>query len=95
MAKYKRMVVGSVLKSKTDGDPDYIKINTNLKSDLVLKPGQTLKLESGKFQLKSLQAAMSAGKISEEMGKEIEERIKKIPEWVRFEVILLEKKDNE
>jgi len=93
MAKYKRMVVGSVLKSKTDGDPDYIKINGNLKENLVLKPGQTLKLESAKFQLKSLQSAMKDGKLSEELGQQIEERIKKIPEWVRFEVILLEKNE--
>lgn len=95
MAKFKRMVVGSVLKSKTEGDPPYIKVNGNLKEDLVLKPGSYLKLENAKFQMKSLQKAMSEDKISADMGKEIQARIEKIPEWVLFEVILVEKKDSE
>jgi hypothetical protein len=40
--KTKRRVVGSVVKAR-DGGADYIKI----REDLVLKQGQTLRLESG------------------------------------------------
>ena len=93
MAKYKRTVIGSVLKSKTAGEPDYIKIRADLKSNLVLKPGTNVRLESASFQLKSVQAAMKDGKLSEDLGKQIEERIGKIPDFVRFELVLLEKNE--
>lgn len=86
MAKSKRTVVGSVCKSKDPGKPDYIKV----RDDLVLKKNQVLRLESKKFQLESLQGAVSSGKVSQELSEKIKERIEKIPEWVRFEIIALE-----
>jgi hypothetical protein len=94
MAKYKRMTIGSVVKSKEKGEADYIQIRKDLKQNLVLKPGQTLKLESAASQLKSLKEAVSAGKLSEDLGETIEERISKIPEWVRFEIVLVEKSND-
>lgn len=86
MAKTKRSVVGSVCKSKESGKPDYIKI----REDLSLKKGQVLRLESKKFQLDSLQNAVSSGKLSADLGEKIKERIEKIPEWVRFEIVAVE-----
>ena len=87
MAKSKRVVVGSVCKSKDSGKPDYIKI----REDMTLRKGQTLRLESKKFQLDSLQSAVGSGKISPDLSEKIKERIEKIPDFVRFEVILKEK----
>lgn len=84
--KYKRRVVGSVCKSKTDGQPDYIKI----REDLVLKKDQTLRLESKKFQLSSLDSVVAAGKLSPDVADGIRERIEKIPDFVRFEIVALE-----
>jgi hypothetical protein len=78
MAKKKRNVVGSVLKSK-DGGPDYIK----------MKDGKVYRLESKKAQLESLEGAVSAGKLSEEVAEKVRERINKLPEFVRFEIIEL------
>lgn len=86
MAKSKRTVVGSVCKSKDAGKPDYIKV----RDDMHLKKGQVLRLESKKFQLDSLQGAVSAGKVSADLSEKIKERIEKIPDWVRFEIIALE-----
>jgi hypothetical protein len=86
MAKAKRSVVGSVCKSKDSGKPDYIKI----RDDMSLKKGQILRLESKKYQLESLQGAVSAGKLSSELGEKIRERIEKIPDWVRFEIVAVE-----
>lgn len=86
MAKSKRVVVGSVCKSKDSGKPDYIKI----RDDMTLRKGQTLRLESKKFQLDSLQSAVSSGKLSGDLSEKIKERIEKIPDWVRFEIISLE-----
>jgi hypothetical protein len=85
MGKKKRVVLGSVVKSKTPSDPDYIKI----KSDFDLKAGQILRLESAKSQLASLDEAVKSGKISEDFGGKVRERIEKIPDWVRFEIIAL------
>ena len=82
--KTKRRVVGSVVKAR-DGGADYIKI----REDLVLKQGQTLRLESAKQQLESLESAVSAGKLSEEMADKVRDRISKIPDFVRFEIIML------
>ena len=86
MAKAKRSVIGSVCKSKDTGKPDYIKV----RDDLTLRKGQILRLESKKFQLESLQGAVSAGKLSSELGEKIKERIEKIPDWVRFEIVAVE-----
>lgn len=86
MAKAKRSVVGSVCKSKESGKPDYIKV----RDDLSLRKGQILRLESKKYQLDSLQNAVSAGKLSSELGEKIRERIEKIPDWVRFEIVAVE-----
>lgn len=86
MSKTKRSVVGSVCKSKDSGKPDYIKI----RDDMSLKKGQVLRLESKRFQLDSLQSAVNSGKLSNELAQKIEERINKIPDWVRFEIVALE-----
>lgn len=86
MAKAKRSVVGSVCKSKDSGKPDYIKI----RDDMTLRKGQILRLESKKYQLDSLQGAVNSGKLSNELGEKIKERIEKIPDWVRFEIVAVE-----
>lgn len=78
MAKKKRNVVGSVLKSK-DGGADYIK----------MRDGKIYKLESQKQQLASAQKAIEEGKLSGEIGAKVIERIEKIPPFVRFEIIEL------
>jgi len=83
--KVKRRVIGSVLSSKDDPKQRYIKI----REDVVLKAGQTLRLESAKQQLEGLEAAVSAGKLSEEMAEKVRDRINKIPNWVVAEIIQL------
>jgi hypothetical protein len=77
--KLKRQVVGSVLKSK-DGGPDYIKMRES---------GKIYRLESAKQQLASLEKAVSEGKLSEDIAGKVRERIEKIPEFVRFELVEL------
>lgn len=84
--KFKRKVIGSVCKSQEPSRPDYIKI----RDDVVLKKGVILRLESKAFQLKSMESAVESGKLPEATGDAIRERLDKIPEWVRFEVVLLE-----
>lgn len=88
MAKWKRNTVGSVLKPK-DGNAggDYIKFS----KDVVFKAGTTLKLESKKQQLENLQAAVAAGKLSAENGEAAKDRLDKIPDFVRFEIVHLER----
>jgi hypothetical protein len=88
MAKKTRNVIGSVLKSKEAGQPDYVKIN----KDVTLKQGQTLRLESKKQQIDSAKAAIAAGKLTGDLGATILERLEKIPDFVRFEIVSLEDK---
>lgn len=88
MAKTKRVSVGSVLKGK-EGAPDYIKIRTSV----TLKEGQVLNLQSAKQQREGVEKALKDGKMSEELAKKILERIDKIPDFVRFEVVLLTNED--
>lgn len=83
--KYKRRVVGSVLKDSKDPTKSYIKI----REDIVLKGGSTLSLESPAQQLASAEAACAAGKITEEIMQSIRERIAKVPDYVRFEILQL------
>jgi len=77
MAKKKRVQVGSVMKSKNAGEPDYIK----------MRDGKTYRLESKKSQLDSLYKAVAENKLSPEIAEKVEERINKIPDFVRFEII--------
>jgi hypothetical protein len=98
MAKSKRTVVGSVCKSKDTGKPDYLVLRGQTADALAKallsadkQKGLTLKLESKKFQMESLDAAVASGKLSSDLAQKIKaDRIEKIPEWVRFELVLVE-----
>jgi len=87
MAKWKRRTIGSVVKSKEAGEPDYIKIG----DDVVLKKGDTLRLESKAAQLRNLEEGVQAGRLGEETASKIRERLDRFPEWVRFEIVQLTK----
>lgn len=86
MAKGKRTVIGSIVKSKDPAQPDYLKINKAIN----LKEGQILRLESKKEQLKSVDYLVQNNKISADVAKSIRERIEKMPDFVRFEVVARE-----
>lgn len=81
---YKRRKVASILKGK-DGAADYIKVS----EDVTLKAGSFLNLESKKSQLESLESARD--KMSEENFEKAQERINKMPDFVRFEIIQVTK----
>lgn len=93
-----RKTVGSILKSKETGKPDYLKLRADMKDTLLKavagmgEKGLALRLESKKQQLESLEGAVAAGKLSGDNAEKARERINKIPDFVRFEVILLEEK---
>ena len=76
MAK-RRNVVGSVVKSKESGKPDYIK----------MRDGTTFSLENKASRLASLEQAVAGGKLSPEIAEEIKAKIDKTPDWVRFEIV--------
>lgn len=82
MAK-KRVQVGSVCKNKDPGKADYVK----------MRDGKIYSLESKASQLKSLEEAVSNGKLSGDVAESIRERINKIPDWVRFELVEYVAKD--
>lgn len=83
MAGKKRQVVGSVYKSKDPTKQDYIK----------MRDGKTYMLESAASQLKSLESAVAAGKLPEDIAEKVRERISKLPAFVRFEIVELVDKD--
>jgi len=85
MAKLKRKVIGSVVKGR-EGKNDYIKV----RGTHVLKDGQFLNLESKATQLKKLDEAVAANKLSADLAETIKTRVNKIPDFVRFEVVTLE-----
>ncbi len=89
MAKWNRKVVGSVLKDKDPSKPDYIKIS----DDIVLKKGQCLNLESKKSQLAGIDAAEAAGKLPKDVAAGIRENINKMPDFVRFNIVRVEKQE--
>jgi hypothetical protein len=78
--KLKRQVVGSVYKAKEAGQVDYIKMREGDKY---------YRLESPKYQLDSLEKAVSEGKLSEDLAQKVRDRISKIPDFVRFELVEL------
>ena len=80
---YKRLKIGSVLKSKDVSQPDYIKIDV----DVVLKKGDSLSLESKKSKLASIEKAVENNKLSEEVAEKMRGFAEKIPDFVRFEIV--------
>jgi uncharacterized Zn finger protein len=84
---YKRLKVGSVLKSKDASQPDYIKVD----ADVSLKKGDILNLESKKSKLASLEKNIENGKLSGDLADKIREGIEKMPDFVRFEIIKVTK----
>ena len=84
---YKRTVVGDVLKSKIEGETDYIK----MKEDVSFKKGDTLSLESKKSQLASLEKNVSLGKLSGDLADKIRANIEKMPDFVRFQIVKVTK----
>jgi len=96
MAKWSRTKVGEVIKGKVEKDaegnvikrdPDYIKVY----QDVVLKKGDYLNLETKDEQIKSVNKAKENGKLDEEMTNKILERLNKIPDFVRFEIVQVKK----
>lgn len=85
MAKLKREVVGSFLKAKDDGKAPYIKFKT----DVSFTNGSMVRVENKKFQLASLESAVSAGKLNGEIAEKAKERINKIPDFVLGELVIL------
>lgn len=85
MAKLKREVVGSFLKAKDDGKAPYIKFKT----DVTFTNGSMVRVENKKFQLASLESAVSAGKLNGEIAEKAKERINKIPDFVLGELVIL------
>lgn len=97
MAKFKRLTVGSVVKSQDPLKTDYIKLRGDMKKELLEAVGNMdnkglyLTLESPKEALRNLEKAVEAGKISPENASKARERIESTPDWVRFNIILVQK----
>lgn len=82
-----RRTVGSILKSKVAGEPDYIKLTEAIPANT------TLSIETKQRQLESLAKAVAEGKLSEEAAEEIGARVEKIPDFVRAELKMTVKKN--
>lgn len=85
--KYRRTVVGSIVKNKEAGKPDYMTVA----QDYALKKGDYLNLESKKSQLEGIEQAVANGKMSADIAAQAKERINKIPDFVRFQVVHVQK----
>lgn len=82
----RRLTVGSIIKGQIkDGvkQQDYIKMSY----DINLKKGEYLQLKSKEQQLQDLDEGVNAGRLSEESADKIRERVQKIPDFVRFELV--------
>lgn len=99
--KYKRVTVGSIVKARPDKNgnprPDYLQLRGNTKAELLAAlsnmdsdKGLILNLESKQHQLNGVNAAEESGKLSADMATKIRTRIEKIPDFVRFEVVLVQ-----
>jgi len=83
---WKREIIGKVLKGK-DGKADYIQIKQNV----TLKEGEYLNLESKKQQLDKVNDLLQEGILSSENALKASERIEKMPDFVRFEIVRVTK----
>jgi hypothetical protein len=87
--KYVRNNIGSIVKSRDPLKSDYIQIRKDLKAPLVLNAGDYIQVETKAFQLASLERAVQEGKLPEEHAAKARERIEKIPDFVRAELVVI------
>lgn len=83
-----RKVLGAVYRSKDPTKSNYIK----LASDVNLKAGEYIQVESQKFQRESLDRAVKAGKLQADSAAKISERIERMPDFVLAELVVLEER---
>ena len=91
MAKWNRTQIGKIVKKSEDKQryPDVKEFSLKIEQDITLKAGTYLNLENKAYKLKSLETARD--KMSEENYEKALERINKMPDFVFFEVLKLEK----
>lgn len=86
-----RKKIGAVYMSKEKDQANYIKIDLYNEETITLKQGQYINVESKKYQLASLQKALSNGLISEENAEKARVRIENMKDFVLGELILVTK----
>lgn len=105
MANWSRKQIGRITKKTADKerfpekkgangeviDPGVREFTLQIQEDITLKAGSYLNLENKAFKLASLKA--NSGKMSEENYAKALERINKMPDYVFFEVIKLDKEN--
>jgi hypothetical protein len=95
--KYNRVNVGSVIKNKDKEQLDYIKINPKAKEALINalqnmgEGGLYLNLESKESQLAGIELAVENNKLSPENAAKARERVEQMPDFVRFQIVLVQK----
>ncbi len=87
MAKSKRVVIGSFMKSKDSTKPPYIKFRDGVS----FAQGQCVSVENKAFQLSSVDRAHSEGKLTAEAVEQIKERVEKMPDFVIAELVMFKK----
>lgn len=86
--KRKRIIVGDMLKAKAgSSSAPYIKVS----QEVTLRPGDIISVESKGYQLQSLEAAKTAGKISDDLYETRKEQIGKTPDFVMGKLIFVPK----
>lgn len=88
---WNRQQIGKIVKKSDDKlrYPGVKEFSLKIEQDITLKAGTYLNLENKAFKLASLEA--NKEKMSEENYEKALERINKMPEFVFFEVVRLEK----
>lgn len=86
--KLNRVIIGSVLKGEGD-NPNKPTMYVKFKQDVTFSAGQTVSIETKKFRLASLAAAVEAGRLSEDRADEIRAGIEKTPDFVVGDLVQL------
>lgn len=94
MAKWKTTSVGSILKSKDESKPNYLKVNLKDKGTITLKHGQYLQVLSKTAKLKDIARLRREEKLSEDQLNKMEEYANKMPDFVLAEVMLVENSED-
>lgn len=94
MAKWKKTTVGSILKSKDDTKPNYLKVNLYKQTSITLKHGQSLQVLSKNFKLKDLERLRKEGKLDDDTIDKMQAQAEKMPDFVMAEVVLIERNED-
>lgn len=88
-SKYSRRNVGTIYRSKLDGQSDYLQFKLEDGETLTFNNGDKLQVETRDYRKKNIEKGLREGRLAPDLAEKLSANVNKMPEFVRAEVVQL------